>query len=98
MSIVDHPRLPTPEEEAHFGPNPVPGGLFANPCPLDAPVRRFHVVGIQREIKYNTANWHDLEGRLYVLEEDKEAVVNGEKEPEPLSVIFTSAELGVNLG
>lgn len=92
LSIVDNPRLPTPEEEAHFVPNPVPGGLFANPCPPGAPVRRFHVVAIQTNIKYNNANWHDPEGRFYVLAEDEEAVLNGEKEPVPLFIRANAGE------
>lgn len=68
------------------------GALFVNPCPPDAPVRRYDIVGIQRDIVYNEANWHDPEGRFYVLAEDEEAVMNGTKNPEPLFIRALAGE------
>jgi FtsP/CotA-like multicopper oxidase with cupredoxin domain len=79
-------RTPTPLEIANFGPNPVPGAAFVNPCPSDAPVREIHIVGIQQEIVYNNAGWHDPEGRFFVLPEDEAAVKAGEKPIEPLVI------------
>ncbi len=68
------------------------GALFVNPCPPDAPIRRYDIVGIQRNIVYNEANWHDPEGRFYVLAEDEEAVMNGTKNPEPLFIRALAGE------
>ena len=41
-------------------------------------------------VTYNKQGWHDPKGRIYVLDEDLEAVCSGKKEPEPL-VIHASA-------
>ena len=68
------------------------GALFVNPCPPDAPVRRYDIVGIQQNIVYNEANWHDPEGRFYVLKEDEEAIRNGTKKPEPLFIRARAGE------
>ncbi len=57
----------------------------ANPCPSDAPTRHFNVVAIQNEIMYNDRyGEYDPFGLLFVLDEDKEKIENGEKEIEPL--------------
>ena len=79
-------RLPTPLEEANFDNNAVPGALYAVPCPPDAPLKIFEVVAIQVPILYNSQGWHDPEGRIFVLKDNKEAVLNGEKEPEPFVI------------
>lgn len=79
-------REPTPLELANFAPDAVPGAAFVNPAPPDAPVREFHVVGIQLPITYNKASWHDPQGRVFVLAEDEEAVLAGEKPVEPLVI------------
>lgn len=57
------------------------GALFVNPCPEGTSVRRYDIVGIQQNLVYNEANWHDPEGRFYVLKQDEEAVRNGTKNP-----------------
>jgi FtsP/CotA-like multicopper oxidase with cupredoxin domain len=85
-------REPTPLEAANFAPNAVPGAMFTNPCPDGAPVRRYDVVGIQMLLRYNRNGWHDPEGRLFVLAEDEEAVLSGEKEPEPLVLRANAGE------
>ena len=68
------------------------GALFVNPCPPGAPIRRYDIVGIQRDIVYNEANWHDPEGRFYVLAKDEEAVMKGLKNPEPLFIRALAGE------
>ena len=83
---IDGGREPTPLEIANFDPDPAPGAAFVNPCPGSAPVRRFHLVGIQQRIDYNDNGWHDPEGRFYVLAEDEAAVRAGEKPIEPLVI------------
>ncbi|MFZ5988381.1 MAG: multicopper oxidase domain-containing protein [Bacillota bacterium] len=84
--IGQEARMPTPLEEANFVPNAVPGALYSNPCPPDAPLKVFEVSAIQTCIKYNNQGWHDPEGRLFVLKEDEKAVLNGLKEPEPFVI------------
>lgn len=79
-------RDPTEQEKAHFAPNAVPGAVFVNPAPPDAPVKTFDIVGIQLPIQYNRAGWHDPEGRVFVLAEDEEAVLSGAKPVEPLVI------------
>ena len=84
--IGQEARQPTPLEEANFVPNAVPGALYSNPCPSDAPLKVFEIVAIQVPIVYNNQGWHDPEGRIFVLKKDKEAVMMGVKEPEPLVI------------
>jgi len=84
--IGQESRQPTPLEAANFVENAVPGALYSNPCPPDAPIKIFEVVAIQVPIVYNNQGWHDPEGRIFVLKEDKEAVLKGEKEPEPFVI------------
>lgn len=83
---------PTPLEIAAFVSNAVPGATFTNPCPPGAPVRHYDVVAIQRDLVYNDAGWHDPEGRLYVLAEDKDAILAGLKKPEPLFIRANSGD------
>jgi FtsP/CotA-like multicopper oxidase with cupredoxin domain len=85
-------REPTALEVANFAPNPVPGAMFTNPRPDGAPVRRYDIVGIQMPLRYNRNGWHDPEGRLFVLAEDEEAVLSGEREPEPLVIRANAGE------
>jgi manganese oxidase len=85
-------RPPTPLEAAAMDPRGRPGAVFANPCPPGVPERRFYIVAIQREIVYNRSGWHDPQGRLFVLMEDLEAVLRGEKEPEPLVIRGNAGE------
>ena len=68
------------------------GALFVNPCPEGTSVRRYDIVGIQQNLVYNEANWHDPEGRFYVLKQDEEAVRNGTKKPEPLFIRAKAGE------
>ncbi|TFE01618.1 multicopper oxidase domain-containing protein [Jeotgalibacillus salarius] len=72
--------------------NPRPGAVFADPCGFnpEAPIVEYRVSAIELPIIYNRQGWHDPKGRIFVLDEDLEAVLSGEKEPEPL-VIHTPA-------
>ncbi|RFU61435.1 multicopper oxidase domain-containing protein [Peribacillus glennii] len=79
-------------ERNAFDPNAVPGAVFTNPCPLDAPVREFDISLIQMPIIYNKEGWHDPEGRLYVLAKDEEDVLAGRKPPEPLVIRANAGE------
>lgn len=86
-------RESTEIEENQFAPNARPGAVFVNPCIQGVtPEREYDIVLIQRPIVYNKAGWHDPQGRLYVLAEDEEAVLKGEKEPEPLVIRANAGE------
>ena len=76
-------RGPTLLEEANFVAG-IRGNLYAKPAPADAPLKVFEITAIQMPILYNSAGWHDPEGRLFVLKEDEADVLAGIKEPEPL--------------
>jgi FtsP/CotA-like multicopper oxidase with cupredoxin domain/RNA polymerase-binding transcription factor DksA len=78
-------RPPTEQEKAALNAL-VPGAPNFDRCPKDAPTRKYHVVGIQRDIVYNNAGDHDLEGRMFVLAEDEEKVLNGSLRPRPLVI------------
>lgn len=73
-------------EENALVENPQLGALFVNPVEKGAKLRRYDIVAIQLPIQYNEADWHDPEGRIYVLAEDEEAVRCGKKKPEPLYI------------
>lgn len=86
-------RKPTKLEKYQFALNARPGAVFVNPCIEGVtPERDFHIVAIQRPLVYNSQGWHDPEGRLYVLAEDKEDVLAGRKEPEPLVIRANAGE------
>jgi FtsP/CotA-like multicopper oxidase with cupredoxin domain len=89
---IDGGRTPTQDEINQFAPNAVPGAVFVNPAPPGTPVRRYDVSAIQRRIVYNEAEWHDPEGRMYVLDEDKAAVLAGTKPAIPLFIRANAGE------
>lgn len=87
LSIIgSENREPTPLEKANFMPGAVRGNLYSDTFPRNIPKKVFKVSLIQRKIVYNNADWHDPEGRFFVLEEDEEDVIKGIKEPEPLVI------------
>ncbi|KKL53278.1 hypothetical protein LCGC14_2277040, partial [marine sediment metagenome] len=72
---------------------PEPGAFFVNPCPPEAPRKRFEFAVIQLDAEYNpTLQWHNPQHRMYVLQEDKEAVLSGAKPPEPFSPLLNVGE------
>lgn len=84
---IEGGRGPTELEKNQFAPNARPGAVFVNLCQEGVnPVREYDIVGIQMPIVYNKEGWHDPEGRLFVLAEDKEDVLSGRKPPEPLVI------------
>ncbi|MGD1837792.1 MAG: hypothetical protein ACPKPY_07010, partial [Nitrososphaeraceae archaeon] len=68
-----------------------PGAPYDDPCPPYAPIREYNISSISDDIIYNKFGHHDPDGRIYVLDEQKEQILNGSKEPEPLVI---RAELG----
>lgn len=80
---------PTPLEKAAADPHgQVPGGFFQDPCPTGRPTKVFDVAAIQIDAVYNNdLKWHNPQSRVYVLQEDKAAVLAGKK-PEPFAPIL----------
>lgn len=71
---------------------PRPGAVFADACAVaeNPVVQEFNVSLIQLPIVYNRQGWNDPIGRMYVLDEDREDVLIGKKEPEPLVLHMTA--------
>ncbi|PZG22364.1 hypothetical protein C1J01_04050 [Nonomuraea aridisoli] len=80
---------PTPLERAAADPGAqMPGAFFQDPCPPGRPVKVFKVAVIQIEQQYNPElEWTNPQARVYVLQSDKRAVLNGKK-PEPFAPIL----------
>ncbi|QIL71769.1 hypothetical protein G7048_16225 [Diaphorobacter sp. HDW4B] len=82
--------MPAPQGEPLFrvnGRGRAPGAPFANPCPINAPVRDYRAAFIQTEITVNRHGWFDPQGRIVILEDDIKDVINANnrtKMPEPL--------------
>ncbi|MBU5219898.1 multicopper oxidase domain-containing protein [Bacillus albus] len=90
---IEGGRESTELEINQFDPDARPGAVFVNPCPEGTKVERvFNIVGIQVPITYNKEGWNDPEGRIYVLEEEEEAVLSGRKKPEPLVIRANAGE------
>ncbi|MFC4990307.1 multicopper oxidase domain-containing protein [Saliphagus infecundisoli] len=71
----------------------VPGGPYQDPCDPEGfdpevlgETREYTIVALAADVVYNDAGDHDPEGKVYVLEEDAEAVRNGKMDPEPLVI------------
>lgn len=81
------PKLrPPTEQEKEVYSSLVPGAPNGDRCPRNAPIRKYNIVGIQKDIVYNTSGDHDREGRMFVLKEDEAKVVKGEMRPRPLVI------------
>jgi manganese oxidase len=63
-----------------------PGSGFIDPCPGKAPVRTYRPHAIDLPLTYNSAGWHDPQGRLYVERSHLPDVTEGKKDPEPYTI------------
>lgn len=81
---------PTAQETAAAQPDAQkPGAFFVDYCPPNAPVKVFHVAAIQLDVTYNDElGWRNPQQRIYVLQEDKQAVLSGQQEPEPFAPLL----------
>jgi manganese oxidase len=81
---------PTTLEQAASDPGAqVPGGYFQDPCPAGSPTKEFNVAAIQLDAVYNDdLKWHNPQARAYVLQEDKDAILSGQKRLEPFAPIL----------
>ncbi|QKJ18231.1 cell wall-binding repeat-containing protein [Microbacterium hominis] len=70
------------------GTVPVPGAPVVDPCPAGAREITYRVSVIQLPLWYTGQaggdGWRDVQGRILVLDSDVNAVLSGEKDPEPL--------------
>ncbi len=69
LSEVENPRLPTPEEEAVFGDDIIPGAPYSDPCVDANRILRYNLVALPADVVYNDAGEHDPAGKVYVLDE-----------------------------
>ncbi|WP_303657489.1 multicopper oxidase domain-containing protein [Halomarina pelagica] len=95
-------RDPTPAERKALTRKGeiIPGAPYTDPCDpeIDVPgydgpdvaiegqKREYTIVALRADVVYNDAGHHDPEGRVFVLEEDVEAVKCGDMNPEPLVI------------
>ena len=75
----DAPRRPTVLEAANLPAlDPAkPGAGYIDPCPAGAPSRVYRPHTLDMKLVYNKAGWADRQGRLYVEESHKAAVLAG---------------------
>ncbi|WP_049892596.1 multicopper oxidase domain-containing protein [Natronococcus jeotgali] len=106
LSQPNDPRQPTPEEEEAL-PALVPGAPYTDPCEVEdaepgadpmqpdptevEPDIVYDIVAIEAKLVYNDHGDYDPDGKVFVLEEDVDAVRDGEMMPEPL---FLRANVG----
>ncbi|KYH24612.1 multicopper oxidase [Halalkalicoccus paucihalophilus] len=71
----------------------VPGAPYQDPCDPEGfdpevlgETREYTIVALPADVVYNDAGDHDPEGKVYVLEDDAEAVRSGKMNPEPLVI------------
>jgi manganese oxidase len=72
-----------------------PGAPYANPCPVDAPMRNYRAAFIQTELTYNKHGWFDPQGRIVILEHDIKDIIDPATRtrlPEPLFFRANSGE------
>ncbi|MCO8128441.1 fibronectin type III domain-containing protein, partial [Acidimicrobiia bacterium EGI L10123] len=62
---------------------PTPGAPAVDPCPAGARTVTYRASVIQLPIVYNEADWIDFQGRILVADEDVNAILAGDMEPEP---------------
>lgn len=66
------------------GSPPAPATKPGMPCPAGVPARKYNVVAMEKDLKYNEKGDHDPYGLMYALAEDEAAIRDGTKPPEPL--------------
>ncbi|MDQ2911095.1 MAG: Ig-like domain-containing protein, partial [Actinomycetota bacterium] len=88
-----HSGAPWLGETGNAALNPKPGasvdpfaGRADGLCPKDSPVRRFNVVAVERPIQVTQAGGTDALGKIFVLAQDKAAVLAGTKPAQPLAL------------
>jgi len=69
-----------------------PGAPFADPCPADAPLRRYDVSAVQLDLVVNKQGWHDPQARINVLTKDAAAYEGKKRMAEPFFFRAQSGE------
>ncbi len=88
---------PASEKAVFFvnGRKPQPGAPYADPCPENAPLRKYKTAFIQTELTINKHGWFDPQARMIALEQDVKDIVDPNtrvKLPEPLFFRANSGE------
>ncbi len=65
------------------GRAPVAGAAFADPCPVNAPLRRYDVSAIEMQLVVNKAGWHDKQARINVLSSEVAQYEGLKRDAEP---------------
>jgi manganese oxidase len=64
-----------------------PGAGYIDPCPDGAPARTYTPHTTDGKIVYNSAGWHDKQGRVYAKDQaEAKAIRDGTKNPEPYTI------------
>jgi hypothetical protein len=85
----DAPRTATALEAASMpalSKNPQPGVGVIDPCPTGAPTRTYTPHVTDGKIVYNSAGWHDRQGRVYARDAAEAAAIRVGKNPEPYTI------------
>ncbi|MDQ1634930.1 MAG: hypothetical protein QOJ32_1739, partial [Frankiaceae bacterium] len=96
----DAPRGPTPLEAANLpGLDPTkPGAGYIDPCPTGSVPRQYRPHAVDTKLVYNNAGWVDKQGRIFVEESHKAAVLAGTEKPEPYTIRSRQGEcMQINL-
>ena len=74
------------QNNAITGDPPAKAPKPGDPCPADAPVKQFEVSAFDTEIEYNEYGDYDPYGIAYALDDDLEAIRNGDLPLTPLTL------------
>ncbi len=86
LALDDRPEPPkrTIPLPRRTGEVPLPANEKGKPCPKGARVRKYHLVALERRINYNSFEDHDPAGLIFVLADEVQDIIAGNKNPEPL--------------
>lgn len=82
----NHPSIDDSGQPALFETNGLPaaeGAPYADPCPRDAPVRKFQAAVFQLDLVFNKKGWHTPQARMLALRDDVLATLAGNRAPQP---------------
>lgn len=85
-ALENHPSIDDQGSPALFATNglaPAKGAPYANPCPKDAPLRKFEAAVFQLDLVFNKKGWHTPQARMLALREDVFATLKGKRAPQP---------------
>lgn len=86
LPLYDRPQPPrrTVPLPHRTGVVPPPAEEKVTSCPKEVKVRKYHLVAMERRIDYNNSEDHDPAGLIFVLADEAQEIIAGNKNPEPL--------------